>query len=505
MWNLSLKIEYAILTLLVLIMIISIWQYNYILADSPSFYRLYVGDDAPSTSPVSLHPNATNSISSTSYTSDGRTLRATIWLISRLYGNLSYTGMKYGIKVFLPNETNPSYDVYIQQQKNSTWMTNVVEYPPFQHLQQNFCKPSGEEQPLIFKPLEKERMYPLSNKGSMYINLSLDLATIGYPYKYHMCSYVESNKAILDTTYPIFVPPTPSTRCGLKCVVPRWPNPIQEFPGKSDIPITISSNDLINDLYHAYNERYNVSLVENKHDTHLITLSFSPGNISLPVNGSNKWQLHITTQNYIPFRNYSMLINEGFTPLSGPFSGITIPLKNDVLNIEIQKPDLIKQLEQKFSEPILQFLFGNTEKQVLSYLLIITLCMCIPLLYVIWRRRIRTLMDLGKKDILQINATVMVGVLILLTLGTAVLKHLNTTLISLITASIIFPFAVSSIMVVISKAPVNGHKQQQQGKTYSGKDSDPYIGLKLLPAGIMAMIVGFLYIIAAVVTLAFIG
>lgn len=65
-------------------------------------------------------------------------------------------------------------------------------------------------------------------------------------------------------------------------------------------------------------------------------------------------------------------------------------------------------------------------------------------------------MELHKTDILQINATVMVGVLILLTLGT--LRHLNTPQhsgkIGLITASIIFPFAVSSIMVIISKVKV---------------------------------------------------
>ena len=101
-------------------------------------------------------------------------------------------------------------------------------------------------------------------------------------------------------------------------------------------------------------------------------------------------------------------------------------------------------------------------------------------------------MELGKSDILQINATVMVGVLILLTLGT--LRHLTPTIIGFITASIIFPFAVSSIMVIISEVSTEDKVKSSQ-----------LMNLRLFPASIMAMIVGFVYVIAAVVTLAFIG
>jgi hypothetical protein len=61
------------------------------------------------------------------------------------------------------------------------------------------------------------------------------------------------------------------------------------------------------------------------------------------------------------------------------------------------------------------------------------------------------------------------------------------------TASIIVPFAASSIMIIISQPPETdekGHIRQSQHKR-----------LKLFPAGIMAMMVGFVYIIAAVITI----
>jgi hypothetical protein len=117
-------------------------------------------------------------------------------------------------------------------------------------------------------------------------------------------------------------------------------------------------------------------------------------------------------------------------------------------------------------------------------------------------------MELDKTDILQIDATVMVGVLILLTLGS--LRHLNTAAIGLITASIIFPFAVSSIMVIISKVKVStdGIKEKVNSSQLESNQLNPEtksMNLQLFPASVMAMIIGFVYIIVAAITLAFVG
>jgi hypothetical protein len=81
-----------------------------------------------------------------------------------------------------------------------------------------------------------------------------------------------------------------------------------------------------------------------------------------------------------------------------------------------------------------------------------------PLLFYVWKKeRQDILMDLKKNEILQINSSIIVGVLILLTLGSTI-THLHKVTISLITASIIVPFAVSSIMIIISQPPETDEK-----------------------------------------------
>ena len=107
-------------------------------------------------------------------------------------------------------------------------------------------------------------------------------------------------------------------------------------------------------------------------------------------------------------------------------------------------------------------------------------------------------MDLKKNEILQINSSIIVGVLILLTLGSTI-THLHKVTISLITASIIIPFAVSSIMIIISQPPEIDETGNHSRKSFRDKN------LKLFPASIMAMIVGFVYIIAAVITVTLIA
>jgi hypothetical protein len=114
----------------------------------------------------------------------------------------------------------------------------------------------------------------------------------------------------------------------------------------------------------------------------------------------------------------------------------------------------------------------------------------------VWKKeRQDILMDLKKNEILQINSSIIIGVLILLTLGYN-LTHIHKS--GLFTASIIVPFAASSIMIIISQPPETDEKGHTR-KSLQDKR------LKLFPAGIMAMMVGFVYIIAAVITITLIA
>src|SRR5215813_6652767 len=82
-----------------------------------------------------------------------------------------------------------------------------------------------------------------------------------------------------------------------------------------------------------------------------------------------------------------------------------------------------------------------------------TLGISSPLLFYVWKKeRQDILMDLKKNEILQINSSIIIGVLILLTLGYN-LTHIHKSAIGVITASIIVPFAVSSIMIIIAQPP----------------------------------------------------
>lgn len=89
--------------------------------------------------------------------------------------------------------------------------------------------------------------------------------------------------------------------------------------------------------------------------------------------------------------------------------------------------------------------------------------------------RSASLLKFESKDIIQIDATVMIGVLILLTLSTT--THRSSFLVGIVTASIIFPFALSVLRVMISG---------------------------IAKSGIKLMISGFLYLMAAVIFLALI-
>jgi hypothetical protein len=375
-------------------------------------------------------------------------------------------------------------------------MTNTVEYYP-----------RGVH--LISKPLEKERTYQLPKNGSQYVNLYLDLKTIGYPDKYHMSSYVQNNNGtVLDTTYPVFIPPTPDTQCGLACVRPTWPNPIQGRPGIVVYPgitntktIPISSNAFIKDLALAYNQKYNVSVSEQKNNVSSIKLDFIPQKIELPSNGSNKWQLQITTHK--PYGIYHILYNESFIKLRGLISGTrkdNLPLSVEV----VKQPSPFEEVINNVTQTIL-FLTKNTEMLATVYLVVITLSIVLLVLfyfyYPTWRKhRQFILMDLKKNEILQINATVMVGVLILLTVGPNLLKNLNPAAISLTTASILVPFAVSSIMIIISKIPT----VQVQPSPVIVENTDK-VPTTLFLLGMVTMILGFAYMIGAVVTLSFFG
>ena len=134
--------KYFLPTLLILIAIVSISQQNsYILAYSPSSSLIAVAGEPLLKMRHCGSFTGLPYMESTSFTSDGRTLYATIWLSSPLHANQSYEALAYGIEVYIDDYSGnfshsnlPYYNVYIQQQKNGTWTKNGVEYDPIDYL-----------------------------------------------------------------------------------------------------------------------------------------------------------------------------------------------------------------------------------------------------------------------------------------------------------------------------------------------------------------------------------
>jgi hypothetical protein len=162
------------------------------LASSPSFIRQTLIDNSNYWVDVANDKRTTNGIPSTdirtvTYSSNGRTLEATFWLYSAFdktlpdpYGNLNK--ISYGIFIDTDFDKQSEYRMEIQKFKERNWTKIVREFEPFFPL------------PKSSKFLEVERNYiGFFNKNwdDRYVNVTLDLADIGFPDRYQILFYTE--------------------------------------------------------------------------------------------------------------------------------------------------------------------------------------------------------------------------------------------------------------------------------------------------------------------------
>jgi YVTN family beta-propeller protein len=101
--------------------------------------------------------------------------------------------------------------------------------------------------------------------------------------------------------------------------------------------------------------------------------------------------------------------------------------------------------------------------------------------------------DLSKADILQIDASVIVGVLILLSL-TGI--SLNRSQMNIITANIIFPFAISAILTLVNRKHEDNYKVEKMSSESSQvsniSQNSNTLGVKLMVAGFVNLIVSLI-------------
>jgi hypothetical protein len=77
-------------------------------------------------------------------------------------------------------------------------------------------------------------------------------------------------------------------------------------------------------------------------------------------------------------------------------------------------------------------------------------------------RKSAALKELGVTDVIQIDATVIAGVLIFLTIGT----EFNKLALTYMTASIVYPFAISAIRAITKGSAESGIKLMMAGFVY---------------------------------------
>jgi hypothetical protein len=162
------------------------------LASSPSFIRQTLIDNSNYWVDVANDKRTTNGIPSTdirtvTYSSNGRTLEATFWLYSDFdktlpdpHGNLNK--ISYGIFIDTDFDKQSEYRMEIQKFKERNWTKMVREFEPFFPL------------PKSSKFLEVERNYTgffNKNWDDRYVNVTLDLADIGFPDRYQVLFYTE--------------------------------------------------------------------------------------------------------------------------------------------------------------------------------------------------------------------------------------------------------------------------------------------------------------------------
>lgn len=272
-------------------------------------------------------------ILSTNYISDGKTLNTTVWLYSGFsnsssaydeiynasdaYSNLSSAKLSYGILIDSDANTRTGYngadyDFYAELYEGKL---NVY---PYQLSSTGGYKLVGSKSNLTFSHAE-------SPVGPGYVNLNLDLSSIGYPSEYNLLFYsaesIGSNEVRQFTNWVTIPPPS--------LEISTSPSDISIRQGEEQmIPARIKStsgfsNDVINitlGVTNNFNDNFN---------DYIIGSSFNSSEFDVPIQ-----------------RNQPPLIKIG-VPNQTPLGIYTIPLI-----VTIREPSMATATKPTFTAPL---------------------------------------------------------------------------------------------------------------------------------------------------------
>jgi hypothetical protein len=394
-------------------------------------------------------------ISSVTFLSDGNYLNATVWLSDpiladrhREYVNssINYVMEIYQVLVHEDRDIGDLlYSVVIYPEGDGSWTKRIIEYEPGTAFSEEGIKVDDIE--LDYMDVASRTLKTYHNvtgffqDNNTYVDISLPLDDIGNPDDINIAltSYAKNGKnPIYDTTHYLDAP----SRLTLHLF--NWPRSLEVRAGE-----VATGTFLIQTLEAAGPGNYTLQQ-SAKADNY--TLEFTPDRIEFPLNGTVTSNFGIKIEPHVKDKVLPVDVN-----VTLAFKGETIgDTWNERFYVTVLPP--LSELDKEgrsFSE----FLVGTFALYWIPF--------GISSIFGYWlSRRIdrgrlpkEFLEQLRTKDILAVNASVVAGVLIFLTVGGTELFGAGALVnISILTASIVYPFAISAILILITGDPIYGIK-----------------------------------------------
>jgi hypothetical protein len=396
-------------------------------------------------------------ITDVSYFSNGEIFNATLWLNSPLYDNryADYVEANLSFFMFIYNVERSGNEVshkltntvYIYPEQDGNWIYKFFENHPY----------DGSEERLIASNHNYNDLY---QNGKRFVHISLDVNSIGNPEEFAVQFQLSAEtdysglnflkdkgkELLIDLTNWDTIPP------GDLLITFDAPSDIKVAAGegkKVEKPVSVNALDL------NVPERMMLS-DGNKDDG--INLSFNPSQTDLPLNGTKYTKMTIETSNNLQPKIYDAVsVNVTRGIISSNSSELINPINyNETVIVEILNPlTLVDKLNN--------FLIHNYGLFIIP--LGITTVFAI---FLSKRVNHKAILDkIGIQDLLSIDGSVIVGVLIFLTLGTLGSNQgIVFTLTAILTATIVFPFALSAVTTLLGRPIETGVKLTIPGFVY---------------------------------------
>jgi hypothetical protein len=197
-----------------------------------------------------------------------------------------------------------------------------------------------------------------------------------------------------------------------------------------------------------------------------IPIKLEPSSAAIPVTSNTviPYNLTMNVSNNTPIQNYSLPLKENFYDnVSGKIVPGTSILNPYILHLQVnESPDTLQQITTYLSSPSHIIL-------TISIPIIVTAGVTLAILRVVDINKSAVIGKLRIANVIQVDGTVIVGVLVLLSLGSTINTggfHRTSLVVGVVTASIVCPFALSAMIVTTKGTVEHGIKLTFSGFVY---------------------------------------